>query len=91
MQALRARKVGVVVVADLAKRALYDVAVIVVGEIDLGVYFAADYYVFSRDENPLGSCFKISSTMLSAMISAHLSGCPGLTTSLVNRYISAPN
>ena len=51
MQALRAREVGIVVVADLAKRALYDVAVIVVGKIDLGVYFAADYYVFARDEN----------------------------------------
>jgi len=51
MQALCARKVGVVVVTDLAKCALYDVAVSVVGKIDLGVYFAADYYVFARDEN----------------------------------------
>ena len=62
MQALRARKMRVVIVTNLAKRALYDVAVIVVGKIDLGVYFAADYYVFARDENlrcyaPVGVLF----------------------------------
>ena len=51
MQALCAREMRVVVVADLAKRALYDVAVIIVSKIDLGVYFAADYYVFACDEN----------------------------------------
>ena len=51
MQALCAREMRVVVVADLAKRTLYDVAIIVVGKIDFGVYFAADYYVFACDEN----------------------------------------
>ena len=51
MQALCARETRLVVVTDLAKRALYDVAIIVVGKIDLGVYFAADYYVFACDEN----------------------------------------
>src|SRR5690625_6915098 len=45
----------------------------------------------STATRPFGSCASISSSMLSLIKSAILSGCPALTDSLVNNFIISPS